>query len=75
MEKLVRFERSRDAWQRRTEAIRGAILTGAQLFPLPERTALNALFANRRLRGTYSVEDVAFEAKPGFYLFGNLYRP
>lgn len=75
MEKLVRFERSRDAWQRRTEAIRGAILTGAQLSPLPERTALNARFANRRFRGTYSVEDVAFEAKPGFYVFGNLYRP
>jgi uncharacterized protein len=75
MEKLVRFERSRDVWRRRTEAIRGAILAGAQLFPLPERTALNARFANRRFRGTYSVEDVAFEAKPGFYVFGNLYRP
>lgn len=75
MEKLVRFERSPDAWQRRTEAIRGAILAGTQLSPLPERTPLNALFANRRLRGTYSVEDVAFEAKPGFYVFGNLYRP
>ena len=75
MEKLVRFERSRDAWQWRAEAIRGAILTGAQLSPLPQRTALNPLFANRRRRGTYSVEDVAFEAKPGFYVFGNLYRP
>jgi uncharacterized protein len=75
MEKLTRFEQSRDAWQKRAEDIRTGILTGAGLFPFPQRTPLHALFANRRLRASYSVEDIAFEATPGFYVFGNLYRP
>jgi len=75
MEKLIRFEQSRDAWQRRAESIRTAILAGAGLSPFPRRTPLNARSSNRRVRGSYSVEDIAFEAKPGFFVLGNLYRP
>ena len=75
MEKLTRFEQSRDAWERRAESIRTAILMGAGLFPFPQRTPLNVRSSNRRVRGSYSVEDIAFEAKPGFFVFGNLYRP
>lgn len=75
MEKLAEFQQSRETWQRRAESIRQAILGGAELSPLPERTALNARFANRKVDRRYSVEDVAFEASPNFYVFGNLYRP
>ena len=75
MDKLAIFWKSREDWQERSDSIRAAILTGAKLTPLPERTPLNAQIANRRVRGSYTVEDVAFEASPGFYVFGNLYRP
>jgi hypothetical protein len=75
MEKLASFAASRVTWQERAEAIRNSILAGAELSPLPTRTPLNALFSNRRVRSSYTVEDVAFEAAPGFYVFGNLYRP
>jgi len=74
-EKLAHYYNSLDSWKARAEAVRNGILTGAELSPLPERTPLNAVFVNRRVRDGYAVEDVAFEAKPGFYVFGNLYRP
>jgi len=75
MEKLAAYANSRRVWQQRAEAIREGILRGAHLSPLPKRTPLHPRFANRRVRDSYTVEDVAFEAKPGFYVFGNLYRP
>ncbi len=75
MERLASFATSRKVWQARAEAIRNGILTGTKLSPLPKRTALHPRFSNKRIRNGYSVEDVAFEATPGFYVFGNLYRP
>ncbi len=75
MEKLTHFADSPESWQQRAETIRATILAGAHLAPLPERTPLHPIFANRRDRGWYSVEDIAFESVPGFYVFGNLYRP
>jgi uncharacterized protein len=74
MEKLAWFEDSLSLWQARATAIRSTILSGALLEPLPARNHLHPVFANRRIREGYSVEDVAFEAMPGFYVFANLYR-
>ena|SRR5690348_3473136 len=75
MEKLAHFADSLQSWERRAETIRATILAGAHLAPLPDRTPLHPIFANRRVRDSYAVEDVAFESVPGFYVFGNLYRP
>jgi hypothetical protein len=75
MDKLASFVTSRAAWQERADTVRKNILSGAHLSPLPTRTPLHPQFANRRVRRSYTVEDVAFEATPGFYVFGNLYRP
>ena len=62
-------------WQARAEAVRQQILTGANLNPLPERTPLNPIVKNKRTYDGYSVESAAFEARPGFFVYGNLYRP
>ena len=62
-------------WQDRATAIRKQILTGAKLMPLPERTPLKAIIRKKREYEGYSVESAAFEARPGFYVYGNLYRP
>ena len=62
-------------WQMRATRIRQQILAAANLNPWPERTPLNATVHSRRFRGDYSVESVMFAARPGFYVYGSLYRP
>lgn len=62
-------------WKERAAKIRKQILVGAKLDPLPERTPLNPVVRNKRSYTGYSVESAAFEARPGFFVYGNLYRP
>ena len=62
-------------WNNRAETIRKQILRGANLYPLPEKTPLNAVVHSKRIYEGYSVESAAFEARPGFFVYGSLYRP
>ena len=62
-------------WKTRAAAVRLQILTGAKLNPLPKRTPLKAIIKNKRTYNGYTVEAAAFEARPGFFVYGNLYRP
>jgi Acetyl xylan esterase (AXE1) len=62
-------------WQERAATIRQQILVSAGLWPLPEKTPLNAKVIGRIERDDYSVEKVYLQTYPGFYLAGNLYRP
>ena len=62
-------------WKTRAAMVRRQILTGAKLNPLPKRTPLKAIIKNKRTYNGYTVESAAFEARPGFFVYGNLYRP
>ena len=62
-------------WKARAAAVRQQFLTGAKLDPLPKRTPLNPIIKNKRRYDGYTVESAAFEARPGFFVYGNLYRP
>jgi hypothetical protein len=66
---------SKAEWLARAAMIRRQILTGAGLNPLPRRTPLKAVVHKKRNYDGYSVESAAFEARPGFYVYGSLYRP
>src|SRR6266487_77803 len=66
---------SRSEWESRAKEIREQILVSCGLWPLPEKTPLNAKIFGRIEREGYSVENVYFQTYPGFYLTGNLYRP
>lgn len=64
-----------DGWTKRASQIRQQILTGMGLNPLPDRTPMNAIVRKKRTYEGYTVESAAFEARPGFYVYGSLYRP
>ena len=66
---------SRDAWESKAEVLRRRLLLSSGLWPLPEKTPLNAKIFDRVQHKDYSVEKVHFEAWPGFLVTGNLYRP
>jgi dienelactone hydrolase len=65
----------RAGWEKRAKQIRQNILEGLQLSPLPAKTALHPISRNKKTMEGYTVENVAFESKPGFWVTGNLYRP
>jgi dienelactone hydrolase len=71
----LRTYRSLEEWRAHAAALRRRILISTGLWPLPERTALNAVFFGRVEREGYSVENIYFESRPGFFVTGNLYRP
>ena len=66
---------TRTEWLGRAKYLREHILVSTGLWPMPERTPLNAHIFGRIERVGYSVEKVYFESYPGFYVVGNLYRP
>ncbi|HWN96462.1 MAG TPA: acetylxylan esterase [Methylomirabilota bacterium] len=67
--------KSRSEWEQRAQAIREQVLVSCGLWPMPEKTPLNAKIFGRVERDGYSVEKVYFQSYPGFYVGGNLYRP
>ncbi|MFH0989663.1 MAG: acetylxylan esterase [bacterium] len=62
-------------WETRANNIRKQILISAELDPLPAKTPLKPILTSKRSYDGYTVENVAFESMPGFFVTGNLYRP
>jgi dienelactone hydrolase len=66
---------SRQQWEARKAFLRTQILNAAGLLPMPSKTPLNPLVTGRIDAGEYTIERVALETRPGYWLGGNLYRP
>ncbi|MBN2013535.1 acetylxylan esterase [candidate division KSB1 bacterium] len=64
-----------DEWEKRARRTRIGILNGLELTNPPDKGPLNAIIHSRREYDGYTIENVAFESLPGFYVTGNLYRP
>jgi dienelactone hydrolase len=62
-------------WDNYANMIRQGILRGAELAPLPEKTSLNIIRKDLRDYGSYTVENIAFESRPGVLVTGALYAP
>ena len=63
------------AWKTRREEIKQRLLVAAGLYPMPERTPLNAVIHGRVEMDDYTVDKVFFESLPGHFVTGNLYLP
>jgi hypothetical protein len=64
-----------EAWEQRASDLRRRVLVANGLWPLPERTPLNAVLHGKIERPGFTVEKVYFESYPGLYVTGLLYRP
>jgi dienelactone hydrolase len=62
-------------WEKRAKRIRQGIVEGMQLPASPITSPLNPVLHSKRTYDGYTVENVAFESLPGFFVTGNLYRP
>jgi dienelactone hydrolase len=64
----------RASWEKRAALIRQGIIAGAELEHMPRQPLTVLRTGVTRLKG-YSVENIAVETLPGYWLTGNLYRP
>src|ERR1043165_2741364 len=62
-------------WEKRAKFVREQLEVALGLWPMPEKTPLNAVIHGKMDMGDYTVEKVYFESMPGFFVSGSLYRP
>ena len=64
------------SWEARAAIIKSGIITGMQLDKMPKITGnFNPIIRNKKIMDGYTVENVAIESFPGFYITGNIYSP
>lgn len=63
------------AWEERAKLLRAGVKKGMQLENLPAPCDLKVVRYGKREMDGYTVENVAFESLPGFWVTGNLYLP
>jgi dienelactone hydrolase len=65
-----------DSWEARSRVIRNGIIEGMQLSRMEQFTEVpDAIIHSRREMEGYTVENIAIESFPGFWVTGNLYSP
>jgi len=65
-----------ESWEARADMIREGIREGMQLDRMPAIVGqFNPVIHSTRTMDGYTVENIAIESFPGFYITGNLYRP
>jgi hypothetical protein len=62
-------------WQKRAEEIRMHIREGMEMGAVPPGPGTAPIINEKKVMDGYTIENVAFESLPGFYVTGNLYRP
>jgi dienelactone hydrolase len=64
-----------EEWQQRRPRLHQEYLEMLGLWPLPEKTPLNAKVTGTIDNGDVTIEKLHFQSRPGLYVTGNLYRP
>ncbi len=66
---------SKVEWEQRQSQLKQRVLVSTGLWPMPEKTPLNAVIHGKVLRDGFTVEKVYFESLPGHFVSGLLFRP
>ena len=75
LKRFAKSYRDQAGWELRAANIRTGIRKGLGYETWPTRTDLNPIIRSKKEMDGYTVENVAFESMPGFWVTGNLYRP
>jgi len=75
LEKFAATYHNKKEWENRASIIRNGIINGAGLKNWPKSNSFNTIIHSKRVYDGYTVENIAFESLPGFFVTGNLYRP
>ncbi len=62
-------------WYSRSDMLRRQVLVATGLWPMPNKTPLNASIFGKTRRDGFTVEKVVFESLPGHFVTGLLFRP
>ena len=65
----------KDSWEQRASLIRAGLREGMKLPNQPNFAPLRPIRHSLRQFDGYTVENVAFESLPGYFVTGNLYQP
>lgn len=66
----------KESWEKRRDRIYRGLIEGMQLDKMPKiEGQFNEIIIDKKIMDGYSIENVAIESFPGFFVTGNLYRP
>jgi dienelactone hydrolase len=74
-ERVLDGAKTREEWEARRPRLRQEYFDMLGLWPLPDKTPLNAKVTGTLERGEVVIEKLHFQSRPGLYVTGNLYRP
>ncbi|GAB3795969.1 hypothetical protein GCM10028819_12770 [Spirosoma humi] len=75
LQKFAQTYHDRTSWEARAKLIRQGLRDGMQLPEKPKFAPLQPIRHSLKKLNGYTVENVAFESIPGFFVTGNLYKP
>ena len=75
MQESAQTYSDRASWERRASLIRAGLREGMKLPDQPSFAPLRPIRHSLRQFDGYTVENVAFESLPGYFVTGNLYQP
>src|ERR1051325_11599949 len=63
---------TKEIWEKRAKFVREQLQVALGLWPMPDKTPLNAVIHGKMDMGDYTVEKMYFESMPGFFVSGSL---
>lgn len=75
LDKLLKSYPTAEAFEQRKKSVKECMLETLGINLAGKRNSLNPVFHSKRSMDGYTVENVAFESLPGYFVCGSLYRP